>query len=395
MDVILDTNIYVSLLRNSGSAFFESAEFVSLLAYLRRMDNSLVIPDVVYEEFRHEYYDRVQLSFKKAQDAWDSHVRDLAGPKHFPHTLNIEKAWKKIEADFLKPDKSVNVIHYRDYSKIPVEQVVKRGVYRIPPANSNGEELRDVVLWLMALEYARGKKLAFVCPDGHFRSGNDLHPDLQKEASSYNVEITLYRSLPDFIKGNSLASSPISVKDYRELLSEEEIRKNLADYLIGGTLQSNTITSAVIEDIDLHEGTRYEISADSFYIELTIKGLARLQMKTPEMITFAAGTVISPLKQPRLFDEVSYGETGPAYYALAGMQPFQSLGLHTVQLPAIPNSKTLTTDAKFLAYYRIRVTNNQRQSAEIDHIFMAEMTDFREIPTPVPDQPTDPPYPQK
>jgi hypothetical protein len=33
---------------------------------------------------------------------------------------------------------------------------VKRGIERIPPANGGGEELRDVVHWLMLLAYASG-----------------------------------------------------------------------------------------------------------------------------------------------------------------------------------------------------------------------------------------------
>jgi hypothetical protein len=381
VDVILDNNIYVSLLYNNGAALFESAEFVSLMAYLRRTGDSLVIPDVVYEEFRHEYRERVQRSFKQAQDAWDSHVRDLPGPKHFPHTLNIDTAWKAIEANFLNPDKNVNVIHYRDYSKIPAEQVVRRGVYRIPPANSNGEELRDVVLWLMTLEYARGKKVAFICSDGHFRSGDDLHPDLEKEAASYGADLKLYKTLPTFIKDNSLASAPVSNKEYQALLSDAEIRIDLTEYFIGSTLRNNTITSAVIESVDLHEGTRYEVSGESSYIELSVKGIAHLQMKTPEFVTFSEA-FLNEAKKPWRYDPgVFYGETTAAYQGLAGIPP-QFATYNITDATPTRSDKTLKTEAKFLADYRIRMTNNKRQSSEIDHILISETSEFTEIDSP-------------
>jgi hypothetical protein len=35
-----------------------------------------------------------------------------------------------------------------------VQEVFMRGIHRIRPASDDGEELRDVILWLWVLEYA-------------------------------------------------------------------------------------------------------------------------------------------------------------------------------------------------------------------------------------------------
>ena len=394
MDVILDTNIYVSLLRSIGSGLFESGPFPSLLAYLRRTGDSLVIPDVVYEEFRHEYQDRVQLSFKKAQDAWDSYVRDLTSPKHFPEKLNVLKEWQGIEADFLKPDKNVKVIHYKDYSSVSIQEVVKRGVYRIPPANSNGEELRDVVIWLMTLEYARGKTVAFICADGHFHAGKDLHPNLQKDLSSYGADIKFFRDLGDFLRKTSLAESKVSTETYQKLTSGYDLVASITEYLVGKTLERNTITAATVGEVALHEGTQYEISSDSAYIELTVKGVANFQLQAAPYVSIS--TFLTPqTNQGWNFNPSAfYGEVPPSFFGLAGVTPLEFSNFKTFNPAPTTLIKTLTTEVEFLAHYRIRAVNNQPKSIEIDHVLITSSIELREIAPQTPEAPAGSSYPQ-
>lgn len=48
MDVILDTNIYTSLLLSEGREIFSSNAFVELFTYLRRTKSNLILPGPVF-----------------------------------------------------------------------------------------------------------------------------------------------------------------------------------------------------------------------------------------------------------------------------------------------------------------------------------------------------------
>lgn len=57
----------------------------------------------------------------------------------------------------------------RNFSKVSLEDVVKRGISRIPPANGAGGELRDVTHWLMILVHPQHSKreTAFISGEEH------------------------------------------------------------------------------------------------------------------------------------------------------------------------------------------------------------------------------------
>jgi hypothetical protein len=60
--------------------------------------------------------------------------------------------------------------YYPDVNGVDVNEVFLSGVKRRPPANKDGEELRDVTIWLIALQYAdkEKKQIALVSNDGGF-----------------------------------------------------------------------------------------------------------------------------------------------------------------------------------------------------------------------------------
>jgi hypothetical protein len=60
--------------------------------------------------------------------------------------------------------------YYPDVNGVDVNEVFLSGVKRRRPANKDGEELRDVIIWLIALQYAdkEKKQIALVSNDGGF-----------------------------------------------------------------------------------------------------------------------------------------------------------------------------------------------------------------------------------
>ena len=118
---------------------------------------------------------------------------------------------KAFQEKLLDPGLGFEVVVLEDYKNIALEEVVRRGVHRIRPANDNGEELRDVVIWLIALEHAKAKnsQVAFITDDGHFTGpGENFHPDLLQDLTTL---IKLSFIIPTRFRsslGETLLSSP-------------------------------------------------------------------------------------------------------------------------------------------------------------------------------------------
>ena len=106
------------------------------------------------------------------------------------------------------PSKGVRVTEIDDYGQVDFKEVVSRGIHRRRPANDRGEELRDVILWLLALALTNDSRsgITFISKDKTFTSedGQSLHPDLLNDLNSLSGRLDFYRGIREFVVAKAL-----------------------------------------------------------------------------------------------------------------------------------------------------------------------------------------------
>ncbi|MGA7751790.1 MAG: PIN domain-containing protein, partial [Candidatus Sulfotelmatobacter sp.] len=202
MDVALDANIILNDPRMHGNAFH------NLLAYLRKTDSRLILSKIIFDEAIARYPERLRSALHKATGPVGSLRSLLFDTKIKLPDIDVPRETKKFKQQLLKPSQYVRKsLIVKNYAKISLEEVIKRGVERIPPANGAGEELRDVMHWLMILAHAQNssREIAFISEDEHFRKDNDLHPRLGQDIQENNAHLHFYISIDEFIKAKAPA----------------------------------------------------------------------------------------------------------------------------------------------------------------------------------------------
>ena len=188
MDVILDSNIYIADYEQKGGQFQE------LFDYLRRTQSNLVLLGVVreeviarYESELRDFYEQLQ---RMSRRLGVNRVRDDKG-----HVLLLNKR-------LMEPTSDLKTLFYDEYLDFGVEDVIRRGARRIRPANSKGEELRDVIVWLTVLQYAhfKHKAVAFITKDSKYWEGDEPHSDIKADIVNKQVCIEIFRQMSDFLK---------------------------------------------------------------------------------------------------------------------------------------------------------------------------------------------------
>lgn len=275
MDVFLDANAYLSVLYNHGRGFFQTNQFTELLTYLRRTGSRLVISELTYNEVVARYRDRLTALTNDARDAWSTLQQvGMEERLDFPKP-NIQSELSALGELLHHPAPGVQPLMYSDYSGVDVKEVAQRGIRRTPPANDKGKELRDVILWLIVLHYAKQSNtpVAFVSQDKGFQ-GTDgtLHPSLQKDIERVGVSIAFYRSVGDFVKGNSLASEPLEKAALAVYVSAEDVHRIATEQLLGWRFWYGTIVGAEVSGCELAEARQYRVGEDSYYVEARYTG---------------------------------------------------------------------------------------------------------------------------
>ena len=273
MDVILDTNIYTANLLSQGRKIFSSNAFVELFTYLRRTKSNLILPGPVFHEISKEYSDLISGSIKKARDSWTTLQRNTmsALPDCFPPKRDAEL--KAFQEELSSPGMGFEVIVLEDYKDIALGEVVRRGVNRIRPASDNGEELRDVVIWFVALNHAKAKnsKVAFITDDGHFKEPDgNLHPDLRQDLAAHKVEILYYDSIPKFIRSNALELSIVMAAEIASMVKEDVV----ADLVTDGFKRAN-YEDVSVSNIQFQGAQKYKVGDDSSYVEAKYSTIVR------------------------------------------------------------------------------------------------------------------------
>jgi len=277
MDIILDSNMYLSDIR------MDSIRFKNLFDYLRRTRSLLVIPRLVREEVVAGYVRMLEQQTKKTMESIRAFNRlaltssDEISIRSPELKYKVRDLRKKLRA----PAKKITPLLYTDVSGIDVNEIFLRGIKRKRPASDVGEELRDVILWLVVLKYANSehKDVAFITADKGFWSAEEVHDHIAQDIAKCAGQVALFRTIEDFIRSRSPTSKSIDqaeVSTFFDIhLAAEGITNRATEALSSwsgryrGFVAYGTVRSARLTSADLLEATLYEITPNASVAELS------------------------------------------------------------------------------------------------------------------------------
>jgi hypothetical protein len=377
MDVILDTNIYTALLLSQGRKIFSSNAFVELFTYLRRTKSNLIVPGPVFHEVIREYSDLISSSIKKVEDSWTTLHRNAMSEliDYLPVPPERDEEIKAFQKELLKPGVGFEVIVLENYKNIALGEVVRRGVNRIRPASDNGEELRDVVIWLVALEHAKARdsRVAFITNDGNFKgSDGNLHPDLLQDLATHNIKLHYYDSIPKFVRGNALERSVVTAGEIAALMKEGVISDLVTERL------ERAFEDVMVSNIEFQSAEKYRVEDNSFYVEAKYITVVRYSEITRPLnpywppATYVAPSVftISPM-HPSQFNPDFPSVQSAAFSGIGQRVPISS---------AIPTTLRTNYEAVLNLVLSFRAESGTTQSVEILEIDVSKNTKLSEVP---------------
>jgi len=271
MDVILDTNIFLK------DPAFKRNHFGELFAYLRRTDSCLVIPTVVREELQQRYRERLSREINAARSSWSS-VKALVSLDYTDAAfVDIDKEVQLLGERLKHPAKGVRDSIFLNSEFVNIDELVERGIKRRKPADQNGEQLRDVLVWLFVVDYAsrKGCEIAFLSEDLDFRVSKDhheLHPDLCAEVSAKNLSLSFHTAVSRFVTTHALKKTPLDGPWWSQIVPVKGIEDEVIKLLPKSEQIRGSLDQIVIESFELAGGSQYVVSPDSQYIEATYKG---------------------------------------------------------------------------------------------------------------------------
>jgi hypothetical protein len=182
---------------------------------LQMTKSTLVLLDIVAEEVLGQYRRELKKRYKALAGPYQQLRGILASPTALPDKIavNFAEHENDLAIHLLQPHDSVRSTLYSDTKSIDVKEVFKRGVHRTPPASDDGEELRDVIIWLLTLKFSKTVgELAFISNDSGFWTNNGPKDEIRKEAESSTGSLLLYRSIDQFIKGHAPTPEAVTVE---------------------------------------------------------------------------------------------------------------------------------------------------------------------------------------
>jgi hypothetical protein len=224
MHIILDSNVYLSDIRMAGISFH------SLFALIRRTQSTLVLPHLVREEVIARYEERLDSAAEFAKKAWKAYgglmLYDPPGEFEEP---NLKRQRSELRRRLRKPAKGIEILNLTEVEGVDIKEVYLRGIRREAPANKNGEELRDVILWLSTVAYAKetGDRLAFVSGDSGFYEGDEPHPKILQDIRSHKVNIELFKKIGDLITKEAPTKVSLTEGEVMNLCDREDLRVSI------------------------------------------------------------------------------------------------------------------------------------------------------------------------
>ena len=383
MDIILDANAYIQVLYTHGGTFFQTNRFTELLTHLRRTGSRLVIPELTRNEVVARYRDKLTAVAKDARNGWTA-LKQVAIQKRLDFIEpDIQGELDVLNELLLHPAQGVQSLIHTDYSGIDIKEIARRGVERVRPANQNGEELRDVILWLVTLHYAKKSKasVAFISDDKTFRGADDnLHSSLQSDINEAGVKIAFYRFIGDFVKGNALDSEPVGREALAALISNEEFRRISTEQLLGSSPWDGIITAADVLRFEIVEAKRYRVADDSYYVESKYTGDATIRLipNAPFLIGPPVSAISSSPQWASAIVPRSFLSDPQPLTAHAIARPqYTNLLVQPYVFDSISAFATVSTEKYYVCSFELRLSmriiGGIRQSLEVDEFLLGKL----------------------
>ena len=327
MDVLLDSNVYLEDVRLAGNQFTE------LFTYLRRTASRLLLPHLVREEVASRYTQRLRDASRKAQSAHQD-LWKLTTSKVAPFTApDLNDQLKAMDERMHSPSKGVKVVDVDDYSPIDFKELVNRGVQRKRPANENGEELRDVILWLLAVELAKKARhgIILISNDKGFKAddGRSLHPDLVKEVASLDRRLEYYPNIRECVVAQALEQKGIGVDEFYSAVPPKRVEELTLELMLRSQTRVGQITTADIKELEFEEATNYTVGKRANFIEARFHGSASISAEEFGQV-FTSGTYSVELSAlPYLPESGSLlvGQSQPFIQNALAVKPIRPSGL--------------------------------------------------------------------
>jgi hypothetical protein len=247
---------------------------------------------MVFQEVLERYKERLKDSLNAAKGSWGSFAELRMSPNpQFPQ-IDFDEEVQKLEERLLNPGSGIKALKYSDVSDIDVNEIARRGTKRLRPANQNGEELRDVMLWLSVLQYARrtNLELAFISGDSGFRESkdkNDLHHSLAVEVANAKLPIYFYRDISSFLTSQALSQESIEEGWISKYVNSQKLAEQITKSISKIETNYGLPAGTSIERLEFSGGTAYKISTESRYVELQYRGRTKLTFQIPSLIYVA------------------------------------------------------------------------------------------------------------
>lgn len=318
MNVILDTNI----LRADIGA--RSGRFDVLRDYLTRTKSALLIPRIVFDEllavYSREVIERASKSAAAASalaDFLPHRVSEL--PPSIGDVGIVVREYGAHILSRLGVSEADLVAHSGAY----LDEMLNRAIWRKPPCTDRGEELRDTLIWLIALDAAansKDKQVAFVSANVRQFGGDggELHPALEAEAKARGVAIRYFRSLDAFAREHASQIPLISAEWLARWLPQDQVLDAAnwalmarAEALLEDALESGEAAAGEARILDT------TIEAPTWYVNEMVDGSIRLEVTYPVTIEIEGPIWKSVWRQrfSRTYEPGMYGEiTEPAEF---------------------------------------------------------------------------------
>lgn len=354
--------------------------FQSLFEYLRRTESRLVLPRVVREEVVIDYGRRLKTGAKAFEDAYRKyHHLDLRSDVEAFRKPDGKYEMTRLRRKLMKPSDGVVPIYFHEITGEFLQEAFMRGIHRTRPANDNGEELRDVILWLWTLAYSdtANTEVVFVSGDGGFWAGDQIHPDIDRDAKTKNGRLHVYRSIQDFLKAHAPAPVEITEEWAQKHFELQSVERELIDRgareLSRGA--RDIISALSIKEHKIKAGKLYEVSDDAQFAELELQLVFKF-LKTP-----------APPLQPNAFTGF---QPGAFFSGWGGKAPVQNAFAARLQnAPYLSNVNRLLADSepphaeqvasnlecKAEAHISLRIKENKTTEISVDTLKL-DRSDF-------------------
>lgn len=298
MHIIFDANIYAADYKLSGVAF------KTLFDYIRRTESRLVLPRIIREEVVIGFGRRLKREWKDFAEAQRKYqLVDIDNRANLKKP-DIRASMIKLRRKLMKPNDEVRPVYIENTTGVDINEVFMRGVHRVRPANDEGEELRDVVIWLWVLAYTSSveETIAFVSSDGAFWKNDAPHPNISDDITQHGQNrLSIYKTIDDFLKKHAPEPTVITSEWFAQHFKMTDFERDVVVALtreLNNTLPG-TVRDMTVDQLRFNSGSLYDVAADVQFTELNLSlsiGLTAILRSAGQYAMFGGG--LGPFSVP-------------------------------------------------------------------------------------------------